>query len=64
MKTTNHGIEDSKDVENIYHMLLREKGYKGAQREAGGTAQGIEGELRDGLKGSNKLSSRLDKLEG
>ena len=22
MKTTEHGIEDSKDVENIYHMRL------------------------------------------
>ena len=40
MKTTEHGIEDSKDVENIYHMrlmallqeLVREKGYKGAAR--------------------------------
>ena len=40
MKTTGHGIEDSKDVENIYHMrlmtllqeLVREKGYKGAAR--------------------------------
>ena len=36
MKTTEHGIEDSKDVENIYHMrlmtllqeLVREKGYR------------------------------------
>ena len=40
MKTTEHGIEDSKDVENMYHMrlmallqeLVREKGYKGAAR--------------------------------
>ena len=40
MKTTEHGIEDSKDVENIHHMrlmallqeLVREKGYKGAAR--------------------------------
>ena len=40
MKTTEHGIEDSRDVENVYHMrlmallsgLLREKGYKGAAR--------------------------------
>ena len=40
MKTTEHGIEDSKDVENVYHMrlmallqeLVREKGYKGAAR--------------------------------
>ena len=40
MKTTEHGIESSKDVENIYHMrlmallqeLVREKGYKGAAR--------------------------------
>ena len=40
MKTTEHGIEESKDVENIHHMrlmallqeLVREKGYKGAAR--------------------------------
>ena len=40
MKTTEHGIEDSKDVENVYHMrlmallqeLVREKGYKSAAR--------------------------------
>ena len=40
MKTTEHGIEDSKDVENVYHMrlmallseLMREKGDKGAAR--------------------------------
>ena len=40
MKTTEHGIEDSKDVENMYHMrlmtllqeLMRERGYKGAAR--------------------------------
>ncbi len=40
MKTTEHGIESSKDVENIYHMrlmallqeLVRDKGYKGAAR--------------------------------
>ena len=40
MKTTEHGIESSKDVENVYHMrlmallheLVREKGYKGAGR--------------------------------
>ena len=40
MKTTEHGIEDSKDVENVYHMrlmallqeLVRDKGYKGAAR--------------------------------
>ena len=40
MKTTEHGIEDSRDVENMYHMrlmallqeLVREKGYKGAAR--------------------------------
>ena len=40
MKTTKHGIENSRDVENIYHMrlmallqeLVREKGYKGAAR--------------------------------
>ena len=40
MKTTGHGIEDSKDVGNMYHMLLmtllqelvRERGYKGASR--------------------------------
>ena len=40
MKTTGHGIEDSKDVENVYHMrlmallqeLVRDKGYKGAAR--------------------------------
>ena len=40
MKTTEHGIENSKDVENVYHMrlmallqeLVREKGYKGAAR--------------------------------
>ena len=40
MKTTEHGIENSRDVENIQHMrlmallqeLVREKGYKGAAR--------------------------------
>ena len=40
MKTTGHGIEDSKDVENMYHMrlmtllqeLVRERGYRGAAR--------------------------------
>ena len=40
METTEHGIENSKDVENIHHMrlmallqeLVREKGYKGAAR--------------------------------
>ena len=40
MKTTEHGIEVSKDVENVYHMqlmallqeLVRERGYKGAAR--------------------------------
>ena len=40
MKTTEHGIESSKDVENVYHMrlmallqeLVRDKGYKGAAR--------------------------------
>ena len=40
MKTTEHGIEGSKDVENVYHMrlmallqeLVRDKGYKGAAR--------------------------------
>ena len=40
MKTTEHGIESSRDVENVYHMrlmallqeLVRDKGYKGAAR--------------------------------
>ena len=40
MKTTEHGIEDSKDLENVYHMrlmallkeLVRDKGFKGAAR--------------------------------
>ena len=40
MKTTKHGIQDSRDVENMYHMrlmallqeLVREKGYRGAAR--------------------------------
>ena len=40
MKSNEHGIESSKDVENVYHMrlmtllqeLVREKGYKGAAR--------------------------------
>ena len=40
MKTTEHGIEDSRDVANMYHMrlmtllqeLVRERGYKGAAR--------------------------------
>ena len=43
MKTTEHGIENSRDVENIHHMrlmallqeLVREKGYKGAGAGAG-----------------------------
>ena len=40
MKTTEHGIEDSKDIENMHHMrlmtllqeLARDKGFKGAAR--------------------------------
>ena len=40
MKTTEHGIEESRDVENMYHMrlmtllqeLVRERGHKGAAR--------------------------------
>ena len=40
MNTTEHGIEDSRDVENVYHMrlmallreLVRNRGYKGAAR--------------------------------
>ena len=40
MKTTGHGIEDSRDVANIYHLrlmtllqeLVRDKGYQGAAR--------------------------------
>ena len=40
MKTTGHGIEDSKDVANVYHLrlmtllqeLVRDKGYQGAAR--------------------------------
>ena len=40
MKTTEHGIEDSRDVENVYHMrlmallkeLVRDKGFKSAAR--------------------------------
>ena len=40
MKSTEHGIEDSKDVENMHHMrlmtllqeLVRDKGFKGAAR--------------------------------
>ena len=40
MKTTEHGIEDSKDVENMHHMrlmtllqeLVRDKGFKSAAR--------------------------------
>ena len=40
MKTTGHGIEDSRDVENVYHLrlmtllqeLVRDKGHKGAAR--------------------------------
>ncbi len=40
MKTTGHGIEDSRDVANVYHLrlmtllqeLVRDKGYKGASQ--------------------------------
>ena len=40
MKATEHGIEESRDVENVYHLrlmtllqeLVRERGYKGAAR--------------------------------
>ena len=40
MKTTGHGIDDSRDVANVYHLrlmallqeLVRDKGYKGAAR--------------------------------
>ncbi len=40
MKTTGHGIEESRDVENVYHLrlmallqeLMRERGYKGTAR--------------------------------
>ena len=43
MKTTEHGIEDSKDVENMHHMRLmallqeqvRDKGFKSAARVLG-----------------------------
>ena len=118
MKTTEHGIVNSRDVENIYHMrlmallqeLVREQGYKGAARvlevdpqtvtnsaksgqlthrvrealeralqEGVGSAaerqrrrnEKLEAQLKElkeglrgGLKGLNKLTSRLDKLEG
>ena len=40
MRTTEHGIEGSRDVENVHHMrlmtllqeLVRERGYRGAAR--------------------------------
>ena len=51
MKTTEHGIEDSRDVENVYHMrlmallqeLVRDKGFKSAARVpvAPGTVRGL-----------------------
>ena len=49
MKTTEHGIEDSRDIENMHHMrlmtllqeLVRDKGYKGRGAGAGaGPADG------------------------
>ena len=118
MKTTEHGIVNSRDVENMHHMrlmallqeLVRKKGYRGtaevleidpktvtnsaktgqltrrvrdalerALQEGVGSAadrqrrrnekleaelKELKEELRDGLKGLNKLESRLDRLEG
>ena len=37
MKTTEHGIEDSKDVENIYHMRLM------ALAARAGAGEGLQG---------------------
>ena len=56
MKTTEHGIVSSRDVENIYHMrlmallqeLVREKGYKGAARVLGIDPQTVTGSARAG----------------
>ena len=53
MKTTEHGIENSRDVENIHHMrlmallqeLVREKGYKGAAR----VRDSLERALQEGV---------------
>ena len=55
MKTTEHGIENSKDVENIHHMrlmallqeLVREKGYKGAARVLGDRPADGDGQRQD-----------------
>ena len=55
MKTTEHGIESSKDVENVYHMrlmallqeLVRDKGYKGAGAGAGDRPADGDGQRQD-----------------
>ena len=56
MRTTTHGIESSKDVENVYHMrlmallqeLVREKGYKGAARVLELDPQTVTGSVKSG----------------
>ena len=56
MRTTKHGIESSRDVENIYHMrlmallqeLVREKGYKGAARVLGTDPQTVTNSAKAG----------------
>ena len=55
MKTTEHGIENSRDVENIHHMrlmallqeLVREKGYKGAAPGVGDRPADGHGQRQD-----------------
>ena len=68
MKTTEHGIEDSRDVENVHHMrlmallqeLVREKGYKGAARVLEIDPQTVTDSAKTG-----RLSRRVrDSLEG
>ena len=55
MKTTGHGIEDSRDVANVYHLrlmtllqeLVRDKGYKGRVAGAGDRPEDGHGERQD-----------------
>ena len=61
MKTTGHGIEDSKDVENVYHMrlmalpkeLVRDKGYKSAARVLELDQRTVAESAKTGLIGVN-----------
>ena len=69
MKTTQHGIEDSRDVENMYHMrlmtllqeLVRERGYKGAARVLKIDQRTVAESARTGRL-SRRMRERNDRL--